>query len=66
VISQTNIGWEQWFRGSISIRWGELYNHDIQNPPFPLFQPSAARWVKKMLVRMWKFELQAWQIGNEI
>jgi hypothetical protein len=32
LIDQQNIGWDQWFRGRISIKWGELYNHDILKP----------------------------------
>jgi hypothetical protein len=64
VLSQNRIGWENWFKGRISIKWGELYNNDIENPPFPLFRPSANRWGKKLIIDTWNFVLESWQIRN--
>jgi hypothetical protein len=66
VRSQSEIGWEHWFRGRISIKWGELYNNDIEHPPFPLFRPSAIRWGKQVIIDTWNFVLNSWQTRNEI
>jgi hypothetical protein len=66
VATQSKIGWDQWFRGRISIQWGEMYNNDIANPPFPLYRPSAARWGKQIIKATWNFVLNSWQIRNNI
>jgi hypothetical protein len=66
VISQTDIGWDQWFRGRISILWGELYNYDKDHSNIPLYNPSASKWGKSVIEETWKFILESWEIRNTI
>jgi hypothetical protein len=43
VLEQKNIGWDQWFRGRISKKWGELYNNDIKTQNILINHPTALK-----------------------
>jgi hypothetical protein len=65
VEEQTKIGWDQWFRGRISIRWGELYNNDIQKPNILIKRPSALRWGREIIKQTFQLVLESWYKRNE-
>jgi hypothetical protein len=61
---QNNIGWDQWFRGRISIKWGELYNYDMKTPNILIQRPSSLRWGREIVTETLKFGLNAWYARN--
>jgi hypothetical protein len=64
VEEQNSIGWEQWFCGRLSIKWGELYNEDIKIPNIFCTRPSSNRWGIKIIQETWKFIIDCWKIRN--
>jgi hypothetical protein len=65
VKEQTSIGWDQWFRGRITRKWGELYNYDIKTPNIIIRRPSALKWGQTINCLNFKFVLEAWHARNE-
>jgi hypothetical protein len=61
---QEKIGWDQWFKGRISLKWGELYNEDIKKPNILITRPSSLRWGRSVILETIKFMLEVWQIRN--
>jgi hypothetical protein len=48
VLAQQRIGWENIFKGRLSIQWATMYNHIIQNTNHGLKHPTAEKWGKKV------------------
>jgi hypothetical protein len=57
---QSEIGWDQWFRGRISNTWGYLYQNDVQNGRALVNHPSADKWGKEVITITWNFVLECW------
>jgi hypothetical protein len=62
---QQKIGWEQLLKGRFSIKWGELYNHNIENDKQKITLKDAEQWGKKIILIIWKFVADMWRIRNE-
>ena len=61
--SQCNIGWDQFFRGHISLGWQTaitLYYHDRH--PRTAFTPE--QWMRTTINALWDFSLTLWRHRN--
>jgi hypothetical protein len=65
ILDQEQIGWDQLLKGRISIKWGELYNHDIETDKLKLTMKDAECWGKRILAIIWKFIIDMWKIRND-
>jgi hypothetical protein len=65
VEDQNKIGWDQWLKGRISIKWGEMVNYDLINKKVPKAGMSAEKWGKEVIVKSWQFVLECWFTRNE-
>jgi hypothetical protein len=65
VRNQTNLGWDQWFRGRIMILWGELYNNDISKTNVLIERPSALQWGRTIVTQTFQYVLDSWYIRNK-
>jgi hypothetical protein len=65
VLEQESIGWDQILKGRLSIKWGELYNHDIAIDKLKLTLKDAETWGKRILGIIWKFVMDMWKIRND-
>jgi hypothetical protein len=65
VNDQNKLGCDQWLRGRISIKWGELYNEDILRATKPIKYASASRWGTSVIAETWKLVLECWAERNK-
>jgi hypothetical protein len=64
---QRDIGWEQFFKGRLSITWGELYNHDRSQPNIKRTKPpiDAETWGSNIIKLNWNLILDLWFTRND-
>jgi hypothetical protein len=66
---QCEIGWDQWFRGPISSKWGEIYSNDITTHVHQTRNtqrlPPADKWAEKWIVKIYDFVRSEWTLRNE-
>ena len=61
--SQRRIGWDQFFRGRITLDWRKAiatYYHDCR--PGPAFTPD--QWLRTTIKALWNFSLTIWRARN--
>jgi hypothetical protein len=61
---QKAIGWNQWFRGRLSTKWGDLYNHDITTTETLMKFPSSKKWGKDIVKLTLTFVMDSWYARN--
>ena len=66
VVNQTTIGWENVFKGRLSITWSELYNHDLKNKKNEKKHMTADKWGKDLILILWDFVYDSWTCRNEV
>jgi RNase H len=64
--AQHQIGWDNLFKGRLSIQWATMYNFVINNTDHGLKFPTAEKWGSKILEIIWQFVLNCWTIRNNI
>ena len=47
-------GWVNMFQGRMSIKWRELYNHDLKNNKIDQRQIKVEKWGTDLLLILWK------------
>jgi Zn finger protein HypA/HybF involved in hydrogenase expression len=65
ISEQDEIGWEHWFRGRITIKWGELYNDDIKKPNILLKHPSSTKCGTTVILEGWNLLDECWRQQNK-
>jgi hypothetical protein len=60
VKDQEKLGWDQWLKGQISIKWGEMVKYDFENKKAPKEGMSAEKWGKDIIAKTWQFMLECW------
>jgi hypothetical protein len=65
VKDQEKLGWDQWLKGRISIKWGEMVRYDLENKKGTKEGMSAEKWGKDIIVKTWQFVLECWFTRNE-
>jgi hypothetical protein len=65
---QSAIGWNNWFRGRITKKWGEVYTNSVRSTignayNGPRILPPEA-WAIKLICKLWDHVRQAWQLRN--
>jgi hypothetical protein len=65
VEEQTQIGWENFIKGRISITWSELYNFTLYQSGNRLRRMTAEKWGKDLLLIIWNFVYECWRERNE-
>lgn len=63
---QEDIGWEEWYKGRISIQWRNLYEHDLQTSNHNMSHQTPERWATNLILITWRFFLDSWSIRNDI
>jgi hypothetical protein len=68
-VEQSNIGWDQWFKGKLSKKWKDVYEHDLHhgilqtnNHPRVI---AAEVWATNIIYRTWEYVRNSWQIRND-
>jgi hypothetical protein len=64
--AQHRIGWDNFFKGRLSIQWATMYNHVINNTHHGLKHPTSEKWGGKIIEITWQFVLNCWTIRNGI
>jgi hypothetical protein len=62
---QTTIGWDQFLKGRLSIKWGETYNKYKEKEKTKKKYVDAEKWGKDIIVVSWKFFLDIWRERND-
>jgi hypothetical protein len=62
---QTQIGWNQWFKGRLSITWGTLRNFEIQNIETQTKYSTAEKWAVDIITLTWEFVYDMWVERNK-
>jgi hypothetical protein len=66
---QSQLGWENWFKGRITTAWREVYMNDVNTyihhvPNGPRIM-DAEQWGTKIIVKTWDFVRSSWKIRND-
>jgi hypothetical protein len=62
---QSEIGWDNWMKGRISIEWGTLVNHDIKNQDSLIKYNSSEKWAREIILLNWDFAYSIWNLRNK-
>jgi hypothetical protein len=65
VLHQSNIGWENLFRGRMSESWSLLYNYDLKYKKNEQKHMTVDKWGKDFILILWKFVYECWQARND-
>jgi hypothetical protein len=63
---QNRLGWDQWFKGRISRKWGEIYLQNMIETNQTVTPIIVERWGKKLVQLTFRFVLDSWQTRNDI
>jgi hypothetical protein len=66
VISQSKLGWEQFFCGRLAKKWSKVYQHDLDTIDTGLFRPTTIKWGTKIVEMNYDLVLQCWGIRNDL
>jgi predicted RNA-binding Zn-ribbon protein involved in translation (DUF1610 family) len=61
---QEEIGWDQWFKGRLSKKWGEIYDIDLCTINHNLRHQTSQRWATNLIKDIFKFVLEFWSVGR--
>jgi hypothetical protein len=62
---QNNIGWDQFVKGQLTIKWGEVYNVERSKKHSEKRFLNAEKWGKDIIVVSWKFFIDIWGERND-
>jgi hypothetical protein len=62
---QKHIGWDQFMKGRLTIKWGEAYNKYRSEEKINKKYLTAEKWGKDIIVVSWKFVMDIWKNRNE-
>jgi hypothetical protein len=65
VAEQSEMGWEHWFKGRLTMEWATLYNHDLKSTNHGMQNQTAETWGKKIVSMTYDFVLGVWTTRNE-
>ena len=66
VTQQQKIGWEHLFKGRLSSKWSELYNHDLEIKKNEQTRMTVDKWGKDLILIIWEFVYECWMIRNTV
>jgi hypothetical protein len=62
---QNHIGWDQFVKGQLTIKWGEVYNLERSKKHSEKRFLNAEKWGKDIIVVSWKFFIDIWRKRND-
>jgi hypothetical protein len=62
---QKQIGWDQFMKGRLTIKWGEAFNKYRSDMITTKKHLTAEKWGKDIIVESWKFVMDIWKNRNE-
>jgi len=65
VEAQSELGWDQLFRGRLSTAWRTAYLRTIPSTT-KRRESVAATWVKKLIIALWDYSFTIWQARNDM
>jgi hypothetical protein len=66
ISKQDVIEWDHWFRGRITIKWGELQNEDVKKPNILIKYPSSIKWGTTVVLEGWNLLDECWNQRNKM
>jgi hypothetical protein len=63
---QNQIGWDQLFRGRMSLLWAELQHAQVQDNPHRHVSDTGTKWVTNVLCFLWERFFVLWKSRNEV
>jgi hypothetical protein len=65
-IDQEAIGWDNFLRGRMTKKWGEIYSRSNVTQNHETRKVKSKKWGKDLVVYCWKFFLSTWTERNQI
>jgi hypothetical protein len=66
VHQQNRIGWDQLFRGRMSLLWSELQHAHLQDNPHRRVSDTGTKWVTNVLSFFWERFFVLWKSRNDV